>query len=168
MPKDSTPGLAVTVAWLQANGIDPNDVPLDSAVTEGVDSEGRPVIRYTALLRRGGRPYSNPEGTGPVTEEREALLVTPRSAAPGPWTAEHRVTSCRQVETRPGPLDEATGERWQDAQHGRLGLAACNCGYSTGWIPWKQIPSAEWLGEHHGDGRWTIEPQVSRPGGREF
>ncbi|MFD3654343.1 hypothetical protein [Streptomyces sp. NPDC058620] len=152
MPKPSTPAWEPTAAWLQANGIDPSDVPLDSTPSEGVDSEGRPIIRYTVLLRRDGRRYLADDGLEAATEEREAPLITPRTAAPGPWAAGHQLTIRTQLESRVGPLYEATGDRWAEHRDtGRI-LVSCNCGFATGWTLAAAIPSlAELRREHEGN-----------------
>lgn len=68
----------------------------------------------------------------------------------GPWTTEHRLTIRAQIESRPGPLNEATGERWAEHRKTGLLLVACNCGYATGWVPAAAIPSLAELTEQHG------------------
>ncbi|MFD5874023.1 hypothetical protein [Streptomyces sp. NPDC060322] len=148
MPTPTYPDLAVTVAWLEANGIDPNDVPLDSAITEGMDSEGHPVIRYTALLRRDGRPYALKGAAGPATEQREVPLITPRSEAPGPWAKQHELHVYNQTEARPGK-PEADGTAWMDVRSAGMVHLLCNCGYSTGWISRRDMPSLEQLQTDH-------------------
>ncbi|MET8172838.1 hypothetical protein [Streptomyces clavifer] len=72
------------------------------------------------------------------------------STAAGPWATEHRLTIRTQTETRPGPLDETTGDRWAEHRHTGLTLVACNCGYTTGWVPAATLPSLTDLTRAHG------------------
>lgn len=63
-------------AWVRANGIDPNDVPVDPPLTIESSGGGVPVIRYTALLRNeNGRPYPDPDTGDAAAEERTVPLV---------------------------------------------------------------------------------------------
>lgn len=68
--------------------------------------------------------------------------------AAGPWTTGHQLVVRRQWQTRPGPLDKASGVRWAETRETGLVLAACNCGYTTGWIPRADLPSRAELGTH--------------------
>ncbi|MFD7428416.1 hypothetical protein ACFV6Z_15410 [Streptomyces sp. NPDC059818] len=70
--------------------------------------------------------------------------------APGPWATEHRLTIRAQTATRPGPLDEATGARWAEHRKTGLLLVACNCGFTTGWVPGAEVPALAELTEQHG------------------
>ncbi|MET9876565.1 hypothetical protein ABZZ36_18350 [Actinacidiphila glaucinigra] len=64
------------------------------------------------------------------------------------WTTDHKVTLLAQVESRPAAAD-SQGQRWMERRHTGLVLAACNCGWTTGWVPKDQMPStAELLGRH--------------------
>ncbi|MEV6079672.1 hypothetical protein AB0L80_31855 [Streptomyces sp. NPDC052069] len=137
-------------AWLTANGITPGDVPLNSHISIGSDSNGAPVIRYTALLRRDGHLYLNDEGTGPASEQRETPMLTapPESQE---WQTEHQLTIRAQTETRPGTADSITGDRWAEHRKTGLTLIACNCGFTTGWTPATELPSlAELTSQHSG------------------
>jgi hypothetical protein len=56
--------------WLRANGIDPNDVPIEGPITI---EHGR--IHYAALLRNEtGHRYQDPNTGDAAREERTALL----------------------------------------------------------------------------------------------
>lgn len=64
-------------AWLTANGVDPNDVPLHADITVD-DQNGRRVIRYEAFQRDGnGNILVADDGTSSAVEER----TTPLTAA---------------------------------------------------------------------------------------
>ncbi|MEH0623467.1 hypothetical protein QBA57_39640 [Streptomyces scabiei] len=66
--------------WLQANGIDPCDVPVDEdIVIEPLTLGGDRAIRYTAHLRNAdGRKYLD-EATGEAAQEKRVvpLVVDP-------------------------------------------------------------------------------------------
>ncbi|MGW6309146.1 hypothetical protein ACWFRQ_17705 [Streptomyces niveus] len=66
--------------WLTANGINPDDVPLQSWIETGTRPDGTEVIRYTAFQREQGHIVAGDDG-GPVTEQRETPLTVE-------WTAE--------------------------------------------------------------------------------
>lgn len=71
-------------AWLTANGVDPNDVPLHADITVD-DQNGQRVIRYEAFQRDGnGDIFVADGGTGAAVEERTTLLTTepPAELAP--------------------------------------------------------------------------------------
>lgn len=150
MAELDTAGREGVVAWLQANGINPDDVPLTSTFTECVNGDGDRVIRYRALLREYGRLCMAEDGSGPVVEDRETPCLQPWSVTgPDQWTAEHRLTLLAQTESSAGTIDHR-GQRWLDRRSTGLVLAACNCGYTTGWIPRAELPSYEWLLGKHG------------------
>lgn len=69
--------------------------------------------------------------------------------APGAWATEHRLTLLKQIAGRPSAAD-SEGQRWMEHRHTGLVLAACNCGYTTGWIPTEELPSEAWLLSHYG------------------
>ncbi|MEU2077116.1 hypothetical protein [Streptomyces sp. NPDC013489] len=65
------------------------------------------------------------------------------------WTAQHRLSVYRQVETTAGPVTER-GQVWADTRPtGRVHLL-CNCGWSSGWIDHTDMPSREQLQVEHG------------------
>ncbi|MET7643037.1 hypothetical protein ABZS83_05210 [Streptomyces sp. NPDC005426] len=66
-----------------------------------------------------------------------------------PWVAEHQLTIRTQIESRPGPADPATGERWAEHRKTGLVLVACNCGYTTGWTPAAELPTLAELTQGH-------------------
>ncbi|MFD6275829.1 hypothetical protein ACFWFI_09680 [Streptomyces sp. NPDC060209] len=72
------------------------------------------------------------------------------STAAGPWVLEHRLTIRTQTETRPGPRDATTGDRWAEHRSTGLALVACNCGWATGWVPPGDLPSFADLTRDHG------------------
>ncbi|MFE9687985.1 hypothetical protein [Streptomyces sp. NPDC006285] len=63
--------------WLRANGIDPQDVPIDSDITIGTEPfGGARHIRYSALLRNElGHLHHDPATGRAAVEARTALLV---------------------------------------------------------------------------------------------
>ncbi|MFE3578741.1 hypothetical protein [Streptomyces vinaceus] len=75
---------AAIAAWLEANGIDPADVPLHSTIVQDRDAG---TIRYTAYIRENGRllvpSASDPRVIAvddrylPLHEEREVPLIAP-------------------------------------------------------------------------------------------
>ncbi|WP_405413909.1 hypothetical protein [Streptomyces rubiginosohelvolus] len=65
------------------------------------------------------------------------------------WVTEHRLTLLAQSESSAGPIDER-GQRWLDRRATGLVLAACNCGWTTGWIPSAELPGQAWLIGKHG------------------
>lgn len=141
-------------AWLTANGIDPNDVPLDGPITEDSRGDGTPVIRYTVLVREDGHRYATT--TGPAArEDRETPLLVPwRPGAP--WTADHRLTLLRQVEVRAGEGDQwmeyrptDRGDQWMECRPTGRVLAACNCGYTSGWVRPAELPDAAGIYAEH-------------------
>lgn len=72
------PTREATAAWLTANGIDPADVPLNSAITTHTDAAGTRTIRYTTLLHgEHGRAYLDDNGQA-VVEQREVPLIVER------------------------------------------------------------------------------------------
>lgn len=69
--------LAELLAWLRANGIDPNEVPDTSTLSIEPCSSGH-LIRYTVyLLNAEGHRYANPGSDYAASEERIAALVVP-------------------------------------------------------------------------------------------
>ncbi|WP_405549704.1 hypothetical protein [Streptomyces microflavus] len=81
---------------------------------------------------------------GPCLTVRRLTTEAPTDT----WVAEHRLTLLRQTESSAGPIDHR-GQRWLDRRATGLALAACNCGWTTGWIPVTELPSmAELLGRH--------------------
>ncbi|MFE7791306.1 hypothetical protein [Streptomyces sp. NPDC057460] len=128
-------------AWLTANGIAPDDVPLGRPITETTREDGTPVIQHTAFLREDGKLYA--DSTGDVAaERREVDLVVPWDTdADTLWTTEHRVTLLQQIETRPGD-DAGAGQRWMEARNTGRVLVACNCGYTSGWVRRSDLPDA--------------------------
>ena len=67
-------------AWLQANGIDPADVPIHANISiEPTKPRGAHLIRYTVYLRdTSGRKYQDPATHDAAQEERTVpLLVQP-------------------------------------------------------------------------------------------
>lgn len=71
--------IAAVAEWLRANGIDPDDVPIEGPITI---EQGH--IHYTALLRNeDGHRYQDPgtgdaareERTAPLTVEPEGVTV---------------------------------------------------------------------------------------------
>ncbi|MFE1543619.1 hypothetical protein ACFW61_24505 [Streptomyces microflavus] len=130
-------------AWLTANGIDPGEVPLDSHIAIGADNNGASVIRYTEFLRRDGRRYLNDDGTGPASEQRETpMLVAPPEGAQ--WRTDHQLTIRAQIETR------QCADGWAEHRKTGLSLVACNCGFTTGWVPAAGLPSLADLTSQHG------------------
>jgi len=78
-------GMRTVQAWLRANGIDPDDVPVDSELVIE-DSAFGMAIRYQAYrLNEDGRRYVDPDDPDRVaTENRTALLQLP---PPADWLA---------------------------------------------------------------------------------
>lgn len=76
-------GLRAVRAWLQANGIDPSDVPVESEVVVE-DSAFGLVIRYEAYLKdANGMRYVDPDKPDRAASEfRTALL---QLAPPAEW-----------------------------------------------------------------------------------
>ncbi|MEV6791286.1 hypothetical protein AB0M87_04635 [Streptomyces sp. NPDC051320] len=70
--------------WLLANGINPDDIPVDATVTiESKDPEGGQIIRHTVCLLKDGHKYEDPSTPGKLaTEERTTLLTV---APPTHW-----------------------------------------------------------------------------------
>jgi hypothetical protein len=61
------------------------------------------------------------------------------------WTAQHRLALYNQIETGP-----PTSDGWAtNRAAGRVHLL-CNCGYSSGWIDRKDLPSPDQLKAEHG------------------
>jgi hypothetical protein len=66
--------------WLHANGIDPDDVPINAEISiEPTKPKGAQLIRYTVYLRdTNGRKYCGPATDDAAQEERTVpLLVQP-------------------------------------------------------------------------------------------
>ena len=62
-------------SWLRANGIDPDDVPIDGPIAiERESTEGPWSIRYAALLRKDGQRYLDEATGGPAQELRTVPL----------------------------------------------------------------------------------------------
>ncbi len=63
------------LVWLRANGIDPNDVPIDSTI--GIaPTDGGHVVKHTVFLRNdAGRHYEDP-ATGDIAQEQRATPLT--------------------------------------------------------------------------------------------
>jgi hypothetical protein len=69
------------LAWLRANGIEPNDIPARSTVSIVPGPDGGEAIRHTVYLRsEGGHIQASPDGSVPVTEPRLVPML-----APLPW-----------------------------------------------------------------------------------
>jgi hypothetical protein len=65
------------------------------------------------------------------------------------WTAQHRLALYNQIETTAGPVTER-GQQWAETRGtGRVHLL-CNCGWTSGWIDRKDMPSPEQLKAEHG------------------
>ena len=76
-------------------------------------------------------------------------MSTPETTAANTWATEHRLTVLAQTEGRPSAAD-SHGQRWLERRATGLVLAACNCGYTTGWITKQTLPSSAWLIARHG------------------
>ncbi|MFD4569371.1 hypothetical protein ACFWOX_34040 [Streptomyces sp. NPDC058467] len=67
--------LAAVADWLRANGIDPDDVPLEGPIAIERDRLGKWSIRYAALLRNeAGHRYVDPATDDAAREERTTPL----------------------------------------------------------------------------------------------
>lgn len=66
-------------AWLHANGIDPDDVPIHAEITiEPASRKGTQLIRHTAYLTCDhGHKYYDPATGDAAQEERTVPLVIP-------------------------------------------------------------------------------------------
>jgi hypothetical protein len=69
--------LAELREWLQANGVDPCDVPVGEEITlEPLTPDGQRAIHFTAYLRNAeGRFYLDEDTQGPAMEARVMPLV---------------------------------------------------------------------------------------------
>jgi hypothetical protein len=79
-------GMRAVQAWLRANNIKPDDVPVHSEMAIE-DSAFGLVIRYTAYLRNAdGNKYVDPDDQDfPASENRTALLQLP---PPADWVSD--------------------------------------------------------------------------------
>ncbi|MFE1522306.1 hypothetical protein ACFW9I_37075 [[Kitasatospora] papulosa] len=92
MPEQTVYGPSRAVAhWLEANSIDPQDVPVDSPLTIEVDSfHGHRYIRYNALLRNelGHLHFDSTTGRAAVELQTAHLVIEPPEDVRIP-TADH-------------------------------------------------------------------------------
>lgn len=56
-----------------------------------------------------------------------------------PWTINHQPHILIQHEARPGP-PSPDGPPWTERRLTGLGVALCDCGYTTGLIPAERLP----------------------------
>lgn len=65
-----------------------------------------------------------------------------------PWTRNHQPHILMQMDARSGQAT-ADGTRWTERRLTGLGVALCDCGYTTGLIPREQLPdTAQFAAEH--------------------
>ena len=65
------------------------------------------------------------------------------------WPRGHRLHIHNQIESRPGPI-EADGASWLENRATGMVHLVCNCGYSSGWIPRREMPDHMQLKAEHG------------------
>ncbi|USQ82641.1 hypothetical protein NFX46_01965 [Streptomyces phaeoluteigriseus] len=82
-------------------------------------------------------------------EEAEGREAAERRTRGLDWSKGHRLHIHNQIESRPGPI-EADGASWLENRATGMVHLACNCGYSSGWIPRREMPDPMHLKAEHG------------------
>ncbi|WP_031514829.1 hypothetical protein [Streptomyces sp. NRRL F-5123] len=65
-----------------------------------------------------------------------------------PWTLNHQPRILIQNEARPGAPD-TDGRTWTERRLTGLGVAFCDCGYTTGLVPREQLPDGLQFAREH-------------------
>ncbi|MFD8516505.1 hypothetical protein ACFV27_36870 [Streptomyces antimycoticus] len=80
--------------WLTANGINPNDVPIDADLTITTETDGTRLIRYEAFVTDSdGRKLIDERGQGAAIEKRTARL----DVEPPDWWQPHQKPTREQL-----------------------------------------------------------------------